>query len=190
MPTARELHELIKTRDFRDFVIEEAKQDNETALSVMDRMEEINCDSLVLLAYLSIAECMEAYPEVVSMKPTWKPFVEDKQLTNRFRVEMETCVDRGTEKSEYGYDNPPACVAEGDDAAFSFMVECCENIHSNVWDKFAWCPLNEEKCYTSAEQVRAESREATVWFSTRLEEWLMQRNTVEAATKAGRRPGL
>lgn len=191
MLTARELHALIKTRDFRDFVMDLSQEDNHTSLDVMERMQEINCDSLVLLAYLSMAECLETYPQITSMCPIWRLLIEDNQLTNRFRMEVESQTAEGSrDKGEYGYDNYPPCASQEENGAFSFMVDCCENIHSNVWDKFAHLPLNEQKAYTSVDQIQAEARENSPWFLARLEQWLIQRNTVEAAGKVARRPGL
>ena len=191
LPVA-DLLPLMRSEAYRDFLLEQVKESASNTFDFQETLQALNADTLIVVAYQSIIECLRAYPGIQGLHPKWQPLIDDSDLTNTFRVQVESVDKAGNfDNDSYRYEEYPPCVEETDSKIFDQLIECCESIHSNVWSKFVWQDLNQRKTpYTSVEEVETELRTSCGPFLARFEQWAISQQTPEATGKRSSRPGL
>lgn len=185
----------LRSRDTIEWLETQMKGEQDHPLQDLYERRLIMAKMVAAEAYHALAWFFDAYPQVVSVKPVWVPFIEPSEntLLVRFRLKIKTSklideadrLDRETSASSkvdplehmYGYDDAPPSIKNGDQSAFDDLVELCEGVGPEIWNEFSPYALArpDREPYISSAQVEADMSEDLSEFLAQLKHWLFDR---------------
>ena len=188
MKSKEELLAITRTPAYTQFI---AHQEREPACHYLNHLEVMTHDfasAAMLDVYHGLELMFREYPRLVSIRPRWKPAIDDNEFHVRFALEIESLNEGGeVESGTYGYGQYPDCVRENTKGTYDLMVELGECIYPELWAVCKYtklCQLSEP--YTSLEDVQVAKKEDLGAFLTRFEQYALTVSTPPAPAKKSR----
>ena len=188
MKSKEELLAITRTPAYTQFI---AQQEREPVSNYLNHLEAISQDfanAALLDAYHGLELMFREYPRLVSIRPRWKPAIDNNEFHVRFALEIESLNEGGeVESGMYGFEQYPDCVRENAAGTYDLMMELGECIYPEIWAMCKdtnLCRLSEP--YTSLEEVQAAKKEDLGEFLTRFEQYALAATTLPAPAKKSR----
>lgn len=171
-----------------------SRMGSEQATPVQDLYERriIQAEMTAVEVYHGLIWFLEAYPQIKSVRPIWKPLVdEDGMILVKVRLALESDDPRDMEEAReraskamshadplekfYGYDDPPPSIEEMSSDAFDTLIELCEEVGPETWNEFNfYSAVTRKQGYGKPAEVEADMEKDCSEFVAELSQRLLE----------------
>jgi hypothetical protein len=183
MTDKKDLIDLARTPAYTKLLFERVL-DGPMESNYMNQMSSLSmqiAEAVVLDFYHGIELMFQAYPSLLSLKPTWKPALDGDDIHIRFAVKISANNEGGeVEQGLYAYEGNPPCLWGNPRHTYDTLVELGEAVGSDIWKffkDFDICQRSEP--YTSVEEVREAKKADVGELLTRFEQHALSQITPE-----------